>query len=205
MDGFWWTSRTSNPLSDASNIRGGFDSHTFPPTLKGETLKFWLLLIFCAIGLILVASALFADDRSVDFSTQTKPDSLSSPMALLPGVGTNYLDEPGLHRSPTRSVLLSLVFPGLGQARNARWAKAAGFIVIGSMLVAKVAVEEQRSRRFLELSRSTYDDAQAEEFYNLYIRHFDRRDRLIWWTVGFWLYNLFDAYVDGHLFGFSRQ
>jgi hypothetical protein len=30
MDGFWWTSRTSNPLSGAYNIRGGFDSHTFP-------------------------------------------------------------------------------------------------------------------------------------------------------------------------------
>ncbi|MGQ9604232.1 MAG: DUF5683 domain-containing protein [bacterium] len=168
-------------------------------------MKFWMILIFCAAGLILIASALFADDRGVDFSTDRNPDSLSSPPGLVPWVRFYHLERPGLHRSPARSVLLSLAFPGLGQASNGRWAKASGFMVIGSMLVARILVEEQRSRRYLWLSRTAEDNDKAEEFYSHYIRHFDRRDRLVWWAVGFWLYNLFDAYVDGHLFGFSHQ
>lgn len=168
-------------------------------------MRFWLLGVFCVGGLVLVASALFADDRSIDFCAETKEDSIPSSVGLLPKVGFQYLGQPGLYRSPSKSVLLSLTFPGLGQAQNARWAKASGFVVIGSMLVAKIAVESQRSRRYLDLYRSAYNSDDAEDFYNLYSRHLDRRDRLVWWAVGFWLYNLFDAYVDAHLFGFSRQ
>ncbi|MAE70675.1 MAG: hypothetical protein CME06_09420 [Gemmatimonadetes bacterium] len=32
MDGSWWASRTSTPVPGANTVRGGFDSHTFPPS-----------------------------------------------------------------------------------------------------------------------------------------------------------------------------
>ena len=32
MDGSWWASRTSTPAPGANTVRGGFDSHTFPPS-----------------------------------------------------------------------------------------------------------------------------------------------------------------------------
>ncbi len=36
MDGSWWASRTSTPAPGANTVRGGFDSHTFPPSSSPE-------------------------------------------------------------------------------------------------------------------------------------------------------------------------
>jgi hypothetical protein len=76
--------------------------------------------------------------------------------------------------------------------------------VIGSLLVANIVVESQRADRYRNLSIGSEDD-EAAYYYDQYSSHLDRRDSFTWWTVGFWALNLLDAYVDGHLFSFSRQ
>jgi hypothetical protein len=114
-------------------------------------------------------------------------------------------NEPDFKHSPRKSVLLSTAWPGIGQADNGRWAKASAFVVVGALLVTKIVVESQRADRYLYLSRNATSQEDSEAYYAKYTSHFDARDRMIWWTVGFWIFNMFDAYIDGHLFAFSRQ
>ena len=78
-------------------------------------------------------------------------------------------------------------------------------IAVGALLVANTIVESDRADRYLHLSRNATSPEEADAYYSDYSRHLDARDRMVWWTVGFWLVNMLDAYIDGHLFAFSRQ
>ena len=166
-----------------------------------------IILLLSLMALLLLASSLLADDGSLSFDERTSPDTSSASPVSLTGVTTSFSLErqPEIKHSPGRSVLYSAAIPGLGQANNGRWAKASAFIMVGSLLVSKIVVESERADRYLYLSRNATTDEDAEAFYDEYSSHFNRRDSYIWWTVGFWLYNMLDAYIDGHLFGFSRQ
>jgi hypothetical protein len=166
-----------------------------------------IVLLLSLGALLLLASTLLADDGSFNFDESTSPDTASASPVSLTGVTTSFSleKEPEINHSPRRSVLYSAALPGLGQANNGRWAKASSFVVIGSLLVTKIFVESQKADRYLHLSRNATTLEEADALYDDYSRHFDARDRLIWWAVGFWAFNMLDAYIDGHLFGFSRQ
>ena len=71
--------------------------------------------------------------------------------------------------------------------------------------MTKIFVESQKADRYLHLSRDATTLEEADALYDDYSRHFDARDKLIWWAVGFWVSNMLDAYIDSHLFAFSRQ
>jgi hypothetical protein len=166
-----------------------------------------VILLLTVLALLLLASSLLADDGSRSLEKGAFPDTSSMPPVSLAGVTTSFSLEkqPEIRHSPGRSVLYSAALPGLGQANNGRWAKASSFVVVGSLLVTKVFVESQKADRYLHLSRNATTLEEAESLYDDYSRHFDARDRLIWWAVGFWVFNMLDAYIDGHLFAFSRQ
>jgi hypothetical protein len=170
-------------------------------------LRVEIVLPLSVLALLMLASSLLADDGSLNIDGVSTPDSSTTAEASLTGVTTSFSleKEPEIRHSPRRSVLYSAALPGLGQAQNGRWAKASSFVVVGSLLVSKIFVESQRSDRYLHLARSTPSYEESEAFYDEYSRHVDARDRLIWWAVGFWVFNMLDAYIDGHLFGFSRQ
>ena len=166
-----------------------------------------MVILLSAIALLLLASSLLADDGTTEIDEASRPDTTAVTPISLVGVakGFDFENEPDFKHSPGKSVLFSTVVPGLGQAQNGRWAKASAFVVVGSLLVTKIIVESQRADRYLYLSGRATTNDEAEALYDGYVDHFDRRDRLIWWAVGFWVYNMFDAYIDGHLFDFSRQ
>jgi hypothetical protein len=166
-----------------------------------------IILLLSLLALLVLASSLLADDGSVSFDEGTFPDTSATSPISLTGVITSFSLEkqPELKHSPGRSVLYSAALPGLGQANNGRWAKASSFVVVGSLLVTKIFVESQKADRYLHLSRNATSLEDADALYDDYSRHFDARDRLIWWAVGFWAFNMLDAYIDGHLFAFSRQ
>ena len=170
-------------------------------------MKLGLVVLVSGLALLGLASSLLADDGTSRFEEREMPDTSGTAPIALAGVSTSFdlENQPDLRHSPAKSVLLSAILPGLGQADNGRWAKASAFVVVGSLLVTKTIVESERADRYLRLSRDAITNEEAEAFYSNYADHFDRRDRLIWWTVGFWVYNMIDAYIDGHLFGFSRQ
>jgi hypothetical protein len=166
-----------------------------------------MVFLLSGIALLLLASSLLADDGSTEVDEATRPDTTTTMPISLVGVGNGFHleNEPDFKHSPQKSVLFSTILPGLGQAQNGRWAKASAFVVVGSLLVTKIIVESERADRYLYLSRQATTNDEAEALYGSYLDHFDRRDRLIWWAVGFWVYNMIDAYIDGHLFEFSRQ
>jgi hypothetical protein len=166
-----------------------------------------IVILLSVIALLLLASSLLADDGTTEVDETSHPDTTAvTPISLI-GVtsGFDFESEPDFKHSTGKSVLFSTIAPGLGQAQNGRWAKASAFVVVGSLLVTKIIVESQRADRYLYLSRQAATNAEAEALYDGYVDHFDRRGRLIWWAVGFWVYNMFDAYIDAHLFDFSRQ
>jgi hypothetical protein len=170
-------------------------------------LRLEIVLLFGLLALLMWASSLLADDGTLNLDEESMPDTSAAAPASLAGVTPSFSleREPEVAYSPRRSVLYSAALPGLGQARNGRWAKASAFVVVGSMLVSKVFVESQRAEHYLHLSRNALTVEESDAYYDEYSRHFDARDRLIWWAVGFWVFNMLDAYIDGHLFGFSRQ
>jgi len=170
-------------------------------------LKPGLVLLLSSIAVLFLASSLLADDRSPGIDKSDLPDTSSAAPADFTGTRPSFrLDQaPHLRHPPLRSVLFSTVMPGLGQADNGRWAKASAFIMVGAVLLSRVAVESDRSDRYLHLSMEALTDEASQAYYDQYSAHFDRRDRYVWWTAVFWAYGMLDAYVDGHLFGFSRQ
>jgi hypothetical protein len=166
-----------------------------------------LLILLGVLGLLVVATSLFADDGSAALKAEIPADTTeTSPAAFTSSINRFDL-ESHLHRQPNpwKSVFFSGIYPGLGQLNNGRWAKSTAFIVIGSLLVANVVVESQRANRYRDLTFESQDEQEAAYYYGQYSSHLDRRDSFTWWTVGFWALNLLDAYVDGHLFSFSRQ
>lgn len=170
-------------------------------------MRLEIVLLLSFLALLLLASSLLADDGSIRLDEGTFPDSSSTSPVSLAGVTTSFSLEkqPEIKHSPGRSVLYSAILPGLGQANNGRWAKASSFVVVGSLLVTKIFVESQKADRYLHLSRDATTLEEADALYDDYSRHFDARDKLIWWAVGFWVSNMLDAYIDSHLFAFSRQ
>jgi len=166
-----------------------------------------LTVLLSGVVLLLLATSLFADDGSAAASNDSLPDTTSTSPVSLVGITRDYGLEkpPDFKHSPRTSVMYSTIVPGLGQARNGSWAKASAFVVVGALLVANTIVESDRSDRYYHLSRNATSDEEFEAYHAEYSRHFDARDRMIWWTVGFWIVNMLDAYIDGQLFAFSRQ
>jgi hypothetical protein len=166
-----------------------------------------LTILLTGAALLLLANSLFADDGSVEASRDSVPDPVSNSPISLVGITRDYglEQQPDFKHSPRTSVLYSTIAPGLGQARNGRWAKASAFVAVGALLVASTVIESDRADRYLHLSRNATTPEDAEAYFADYARHSDARDRMVWWTVGFWILNMLDAYIDGHLFAFSRQ
>jgi hypothetical protein len=170
-------------------------------------MKPGLILLLSGLAVLFLASSLLADDRAPTACRSSLPESTSANPGSLVGVRPSFDLErmPELDHSPVKTVLLSTAVPGLGQAANGRWAKASAFIALGSVLVARALVESEQADRFLHLSRNAATDQESRDYYGQYSSHFDRRGRFVWWAITFWVYNMLDAYVDGNLFGFSRQ
>jgi hypothetical protein len=166
-----------------------------------------LVLLLSGIAVLFLASSLLADDGGSAAYRSSLPDSMTANPGSLVGVRPKFdIEEmPEIRHSPMKVVLFSTAVPGLGQAANGRWAKASAFIAVGSLLVSRALVESERADRYLHLSRSATTDEEAQIYYDRYSSHFDRRDRFVWWAISFWVYNMLDAYIDGNLFGFSRQ
>jgi hypothetical protein len=93
----------------------------------------------------------------------------------------------------------SAAYPGLGQLLNDAEPKAAVVGAVEAFLIARLLVEDRRTRNALRL----YKQTNEERYYEDYSTHFDRRQALIWWASVAAIYGLADAYVDAHLASFE--
>lgn len=104
-------------------------------------------------------------------------------------------DTPG----PAQALAASAAYPGLGQLLNGAESKAAVVGGAEAFLIARLVLEDRRTRHSLRL----YNETGEGRYFNDYSEHFDRRQTLVWWVVVAALFGIADAYVDAHLDGFD--
>jgi hypothetical protein len=102
---------------------------------------------------------------------------------------------PGERPTGTAALLASAAYPGLGQLLNEDDTKAAFVGAAEAFLIARLVLEDRRTRNSLRMYRQTGD----REYFDAYSDHFDRRQSLVWWAAIVALYAVADAYVDAHL------
>jgi uncharacterized protein DUF5683 len=199
-------------VSGAFGVRGGFDSHAFPP------------ILLLAIGLSL--AALSPSNARADLppgapgSPAAAPlDSVRTPpvpadTAAVVEVGRTRAPvraapaKPGRFSEPRYVMFRSLLIPGWGQLYNRSWIKAGIFAGLEGWMIAGLITDEHKLN---ELSRAV-NDAQArndETAFDAAVNAYnDRLDRTIsrrWLLGGAIAYALVDAYVDAHFRNFDVE
>jgi hypothetical protein len=187
--------------SDAKNIRGGFDSHTFPPT--SSIARFVVSIAVAGV----LASAL--PDRAIADTQEP-----AAALAPAPEAGTGHDDvgaaQPATARttapryrvSPTNATLQSMVVPGLGQYHAGAPVRGAIAFALESYLVTRVLIEHDRAgddRDRAEEAGNAGDAAAESEFATSADLHEERRGELLFWTGIAHMFNMLDAYVAAHL------
>ena len=117
-------------------------------------------------------------------------------------------------RSPAIAVWSSLLFPGLGQIYNGSYSKA-GMIFMAQTSFAASAIYRHRLMNYYQekidappkffytdSSKANSRITELEDRRNHYRRC---RNSFIWYSLGFYFYNVFDALVDAHLHDFDDQ
>ena len=185
--------------SGASGVRGGFDSHAFPPILP-----------------LALALALALGIRADSARAQALPDSL----AQIPGievVNSDRVDAAkqahadsvkarGWSAQPRFVMVRSLLFPGWGQAYNRAWFKA-GAVAAGEGWLGVTIYHDQQK---LDDLQAQLDQAQRgtqdyDDLVNEYNDQLDQRIAHTWLLAAVMTYALVDAYVDAHFRGFELE
>ena len=177
-------------LSGGSPVRGGFDSHPFPPSFVRVAAA---LAATLALGLSPGAASAKGTPAPAARTPVAADSTAGAPRAAAEDTLAHGIERrrPFLS-SPTGVMLHSLLVPGWGQALNGSWFKAA--LVAGGETALGVALIRDSQRLS---ATSPYDPAYATLF--------DRRQREAWWLGGVVFLSMVDSYVDAHLKGFDVE
>ena len=111
-----------------------------------------------------------------------------------------------MNKSPWTAVALSAVLPGLGQFYNESYWKIPIIGAVGGYFIYEII---RNNNKFLEY-RDKYSESQNDTLFGVNpvykdFREFyrDQRDQFIIYYGLLYLVNLFDAYVDAHLYDFD--
>ena len=200
--------------SGASRVRGGFDSHAFPPS--------WALIALLTLGLPLTVQAQ-TDSLATPGNIPARPDTILADSAAVVTPAPAVVREIGTPVQPMRTtplaqrprfdqprwvMLRSLVLPGWGQAHNRAWIKASG-VAIGELALIKAAVNDERALKDLDRAVAAAQQANDEAAFHLAVAAYN--DRLAATTSRRWFlgalvaYSLLDAYVDAHFTTFDVE
>ena len=177
------------PRSGADRVRGGFDSHAFPP-FTGLLLLAWLALF---PG---VASASVADSLAI------VPSATDTTVRRVARTNGGWTEQP-------RVVMLrSLLLPGWGQFHNRAYVKSA--LVAGGegafgVLLWKDKRELDRLLTEVDRERVEGDAQSVETAVNRYNARLDTFVSRQWLFAGVLAYALVDAYVDAHFRDFDIE
>lgn len=221
--------------SGASRVRGGFDSHAFPPFVLGVAVV--ALLATAPAGARAVAApAVAAVDTLRDglvadsLTTTVAVDSLSSARdttargfsvgpggivrAPSPAGGAGaerraFRPRPrGLLGEPRFVLMRSLVVPGWGQAYNHKWFKA-GLVAAGEgWLASRLIAGRNALDRYeaeVRAARAARDQEREIAAVDAYNHELDRFTANSWLLGGVVLYAITDAYVDAHFRDFDLE
>lgn len=129
---------------------------------------------------------------------------------VLDALGSSGIFKNDSHKNPATAMWLSAI-PGLGlgQLYNGELSKA-GFIFMTQCNLIFLAINEHLLMKLCENYEASVSPSNTDEYslfngaeYNRwdYVRStaFKNRNMYIWYSLGFWLYGIFDAAVDAHL------
>jgi hypothetical protein len=126
---------------------------------------------------------------------------LSRSTASCADSGPGAVTTPARHGpSAAQALVASAAYPGLGQLLTGSEKKAAVIGAAEGFLIARLVLEDRRTRNALRLYNGTGED----RYYDEDSKHFDTRQTLVWWGVVAALYGLGDAYVDAELRDFDE-
>ena len=199
--------------SGASRVRGGFDSHAFPPSLRAARFA----AIACGIMALAATQAAAGPAPALQDTASGRVIELPLPPAD-PKTGAQGEAKPARAPLPRHALTgfdaprwvmaRSLVVPGWGQLHNGSWIKAIGVAACEGLLAVR-ALDDKRKLDVLDAevqaARRDNDEVRevlAVEAYN------DRLNRLVAreWLLGALVsYALLDAYIDAHFRDFELE
>lgn len=216
-------------LRSGAGVRGGFDSHAFPPPRVVRTAR---TAVWAAALSVLLAGSLaggagaqtpppapsppLPDSLSIDLSTG---DRLAQPPAE-PPVSRELLAESdsirdartpkprGRFDAPAWVALRSLLVPGWGQLHNKAWIKAGGVAAGEGWLITKLVQDEQALRDLedqIAAAQEAGDDAAYDAGIAAYNARLDDTTRRRWFFGAVLAYAVLDAYVDAHFVDFEVE
>ena len=210
--------------SGASGVRGGFDSHAFPPQLRRPVARIARGRVARALALalpLLVAAGTARAQVTQDSSVVLPGVRIvgGGPRASTPTRGARAGSADSTRRRPWHAqpryvMARSLLVPGWGQTYNHAWLKAVAVAAGEGVLGARIVSDQRRLDQLLgELARVVADtdlapdvrDRRGNEIVNEYNHRLDQRLSRQWMLGAVIAYALVDAYVDAHFRGFDLE
>jgi len=111
-----------------------------------------------------------------------------------------------MHKSPWKAVMLSAIFPGLGQVYNESYWKLPIIAVVGGSLGYYFFYNNSKYLDYKDLyanSQTPVNPAGDDRYKRLRESYRDLRDTYLLYFALFYLIDLADAYVDAHLYDFN--
>ena len=204
------------PWSGAFGVRGGFDSHAFPPIAAA--------ICILAAAFLLTAAPAHAQPpvpgRDTSATAPSPPAPESSPAIKVVGEGvtppppdTSRRKLPW-HEQPRFVMARSLIVPGWGQLHNRSWIKAGLVAAAETWLGVSIVKDQRRLDDLLQEIDATHagPDSTASErrrreaaLVTEYNALLDQRLGRQWLLGGVLAYALVDAYVDAHFRDFDLE
>lgn len=207
--------------SGASRVRGGFDSHAFPPILSRSLAALLLLVIGFAparaqgrapkpwspstrVDSLAVRHALGVHDSL----TIVNPDSVRGPRAATPAAPDTGSTRTPWSRQPRFVMLRSLVVPGWGQWANHAHTKAV--LVAGGegWMIGQIVADQHELNRLRDVANAATARGDGPGRETAVLGYNARLDQFIgrqWLLGGVIVYALVDAYVDAHFRNFDIE
>lgn len=207
-------------LRSGACVRGGFDSHAFPPFFRGAlSVALLALATLCAGAVAARAQAAPADSLGGgapgDSAVADSAGSGVRGMTELPVAVTADSIVRGKPAGPTpwpdqpRFVMLrSLVIPGWGQAYNRAWLKAVA-VAGGEIWLGSLIIDDKNALDvLLDVVNATDTDTTGLEHADAVNRYNARLETYVqhqWFFGALLAYALIDAYVDAHFRNFDIE
>ena len=184
------------PRSGAHSVRGGFDSHAFPPFL-------------CALSALLLGTALAA--AAPVWGAESHAESHADSVVTVPAARDTTrrtLPVKRLLDQPRFVMFRSLAVPGWGQLHNHSDIKAGVVAGIESWLIVRVVQDRGALgdlRAQVDAARLRGDESAYTAAVNSYNSRLEQSTSRQWFLGGALAYALIDAYVDANFKGFDVE
>lgn len=198
--------------SGASRVRGGFDSHAFPPLFLAALLGAALLLPStrataapaAPVSPVTSPAPLVRDSATVapeGAAARTEAAPATAPAAAADADTAAARRKLRWSEQPRMVMFRSLLVPGWGQLHNHAWFKAAIVAGLEGWLIGSIAEDQSRLGGLLDnvnRLRTGSDQAALDRAINEYNDRLNRSVSNQWLLGGVLAYALVDAYVDAH-------